>query len=66
MSHFGPGAFAKPVLIEPAMSMTCSIVHSGGMPLTGAAEAVHEFLFGFIKRRVHATDKPGVQWIANA
>src|SRR5271168_1608801 len=36
MSHFGSDAFAKPVLIEPPMRMTCSLVHSGGLPLTNA------------------------------
>jgi LysR family transcriptional regulator, nitrogen assimilation regulatory protein len=64
MSHFGPGAFAKPVLIEPAMVMTCSIVHVGGLPLSGAAAAVHDFLIDFIERRVRETDMPGVEWIA--
>ena len=64
VSHFGAGAFAKPVLIEPAMQMTCSIVHSGGLPLTTAGEALRDFLIGFIKRRIRQPDMPGTEWIA--
>jgi LysR family transcriptional regulator, nitrogen assimilation regulatory protein len=64
MSHFGLGAFAKPILIEPAIRMTCSMVYSSDLPLTDAGEAVRDFLPGFIKRRVHQPDMPGVEWIA--
>jgi LysR family transcriptional regulator, nitrogen assimilation regulatory protein len=64
MSHFGPHAFAKPVLIEPPMHMTCSLVHSGGLPLTNAGQALCDFLIGFIERRVDQPDMPGVKWIA--
>jgi LysR family transcriptional regulator, nitrogen assimilation regulatory protein len=64
MSHFGPDAFAKPLLIEPPMHLTCSIVHSADLPLTTAGEAVRNFLLGFIEQRVRQTDMPGVTWIA--
>jgi LysR family nitrogen assimilation transcriptional regulator len=65
VSHFGAGAFAKPILIEPAMHMTCTIVHSGGLPLTNAGEAVRDFLIGFIERRIRQPDMPGTEWIAD-
>jgi LysR family transcriptional regulator, nitrogen assimilation regulatory protein len=64
LSHFGPHAFAKPLLIEPPMHLTCSIVHSADLPLTNAGEAVCNFLVEFIKRRVRQPDMPGVMWIA--
>jgi LysR family transcriptional regulator, nitrogen assimilation regulatory protein len=64
MSHFGPSAFAKPVLIEPPMYLICSVVYSAGLPLTNAGEAVRDFLVGFIERRVQQTDMPGTEWIA--
>ena len=66
MSHFGPDAFAKPVLIEPPMHLTCSIVYSADLPLTTAGEAVRDFLVEFIERRVGQADMPGVEWIAKA
>jgi LysR family transcriptional regulator, nitrogen assimilation regulatory protein len=64
MSHFGPQAFARPVLIEPPMHLTCSIIHSADLPLTNAGEAVRNFLVEFIERRVRQPDMPGVTWIA--
>jgi LysR family transcriptional regulator, nitrogen assimilation regulatory protein len=64
MSHFGPHAFAKPVLIEPPIHLTCSLIHSADFPLTNAGEAVRNFLLDFIKRRVNQPDMPGTEWIA--
>jgi LysR family nitrogen assimilation transcriptional regulator len=64
MSHFGPHAFAEPVLIEPPIRLTCSLVHSADLPLTNAGEAVREFLLGFMERRVQQPDMPGTEWIA--
>jgi LysR family transcriptional regulator, nitrogen assimilation regulatory protein len=64
MSHFGPNAFAKPLLIEPPIHLTCSLVHSADFPLTNAGEAVRNFLLDFIERRVSQADMPGTDWIA--
>jgi LysR family transcriptional regulator, nitrogen assimilation regulatory protein len=64
MSHFGPHAFAKPLLIEPPIHLTCSLVHSADFPLTNAGEAVRNFLLDFIERRVGQVDMPGTDWIA--
>jgi LysR family nitrogen assimilation transcriptional regulator len=64
MSHFGPNAFAKPLLIEPPIHLTCSLVHSADFPLTNAGEAVRDFLLDFIERRVAQADMPGTDWIA--
>jgi len=65
MSHFGPHPFAKPLLIEPPIHFTCSLVHSADFPLTNAGEAVRDFLLGFIERRVSQADMPGTEWIAS-
>jgi LysR family transcriptional regulator, nitrogen assimilation regulatory protein len=64
LSHFGPNAFAKPLLIEPPIHLTCSLVHSADFPLTNAGEAVRSFLLDFIERRVSQADMPGTEWIA--
>lgn len=63
MSHFGPGAFAQPILIEPAIYLTCSIISLGDFPLTNAGEAVRNCLFTFIKTRLKQADMPGTEWI---
>jgi LysR family transcriptional regulator, nitrogen assimilation regulatory protein len=65
MSHFGPHAFAKPLLIEPPIHFTCSLVHSADFPLSNAGEAVWNFLLGFIEHRVNQADMPGTEWIAS-
>ena len=64
MSHFGPHAFAKPVLIDPPMYLTCSIANSADFPLSSAGEAVRHFLLGFLEQRVSQADMPGTEWIA--
>jgi LysR family transcriptional regulator, nitrogen assimilation regulatory protein len=66
MSHFGPHAFAKPLLIEPPIHLTCSLVHSADFPLTNAGEAVRNFLLDFIERRVSQADMPGTDWIGTS
>ena len=66
LSSFGPNAFAKPTLIEPAIYLTCSIVYSADFPLTNAGQAVCDFLVGFIERQVRQTDMPGAEWIARS
>ncbi|MCA6119315.1 LysR family transcriptional regulator [Bradyrhizobium sp. WSM 1738] len=66
LSNFGPDAFARPALIEPAIYLTCSIVYSADFPLTIAGEAVCDFLVDFIERRVRQTDMPGAEWIAKS
>jgi LysR family nitrogen assimilation transcriptional regulator len=66
ISHLGPQAFAKPLLIEPAMRLTCSIVHSADFPLTNAGEAMRNFLVDFIARRIGQPDMRGAEWIAKS
>ncbi len=61
MSHFGD--FAQPILIEPGMHLTCSIVSSSDFPLTHAGEAVRSCLFKFIEARVRRAELPGADWI---
>jgi LysR family nitrogen assimilation transcriptional regulator len=66
MSHFGPHAFVKPVLIEPSMHLTCSIVRSGNLPLSGAAEALHDCLLKFMALRTRQADMRGLEWISTS
>ncbi len=63
LAHFGPDAFAEPLLIEPAMYLTCSIVSSGDFPLTQAGEAVRARVFSFIEEQVRREELPGADWI---
>jgi LysR family transcriptional regulator, nitrogen assimilation regulatory protein len=61
LSNFGPYAFAKPILIEPPIYLTCSIVHSADLPLTAAGEAVRDALADFIERRLAEASLVGAE-----
>jgi len=63
VSNFRPGDFAQPILIEPAMYLTCSIISSSDLPLTPAGEATRACLLSFFERRVRQPDMPGLDWI---
>ena len=49
-----PGAFAEPLLIEPPMFLTCSLVSSSDFPLTHAGEAVKKVLIRFVEDQIRA------------
>jgi LysR family nitrogen assimilation transcriptional regulator len=59
-----PGAFAEPLLIEPPIFLTCSLVSSSDSPLTHAGEAVKNVLIGFVKDQITANTRPGAELIA--
>ena len=59
-----PGAFAEPLLIEPPIFLTCSLVSSGDFPLTHAGEAVKNELIRFMKDQIAANTRPGAELIA--
>jgi LysR family nitrogen assimilation transcriptional regulator len=64
MSSYGSDAFARPLLIEPAMFLTCSVIASSDFPLTQAGDAVRRTLVAFMEEFVRQTKAPGVEWIA--
>lgn len=63
LSSFPHDGLAKPMLIEPALYGTCSLIASSDFPLTAAAEAVREALIKFIKDQMQKTKSPGAEWI---
>jgi LysR family transcriptional regulator, nitrogen assimilation regulatory protein len=54
---------AEPVLIEPPLYLTASIISSSDYPLTRAAEAVRGVLFQFVADHAGKTPAPGMEWI---
>jgi LysR family transcriptional regulator, nitrogen assimilation regulatory protein len=52
-----------PVMIEPPLNVTCSIVANSDIPLTAGGEAVRKLLPAILKRGVEAMDLPGTTWI---
>jgi LysR family transcriptional regulator, nitrogen assimilation regulatory protein len=59
-----PGAFAQPLLIEPPISLTCSLVSSSDFPLTHAGEAVKKVLIRFVEDQITRNTRPGAELIA--
>jgi LysR family nitrogen assimilation transcriptional regulator len=59
-----PGAFAEPLLIEPPMFLTCSLISSSDFPLTYAAEAVKTVVIQFVEKQIIQSTRPGAQLIA--
>lgn len=58
-----PGALMEPLLIEPPMFMTCSLVSSSDFPLTHAGEAVKNVLIQFMKEQILQKTRPGAELI---
>ncbi|MET0676420.1 MAG: LysR family transcriptional regulator [Bradyrhizobium sp.] len=59
-----PGAFAEPLLIEPPMFLTFSLVCSSDFPLTYAGEAVKKVLIRFVEDQIRQNTRPGAELIA--
>ena len=60
---FERGGFAEPLLVEPALFLTCSVISSSDFPLTYAGEAVREILVELLRVRLREAGLPGVEWI---
>lgn len=59
----GYEAFAKPLLIEPPITMTCSIISSGNSTLTSAAEAARTSITAIVQSFVKNSKRPGAALI---
>jgi len=55
--------FAPPLLVEPPLFLTASIISSGDFPLTHAGEAVRSVLSNFVESHLRQTHAPGAEWI---
>ena len=60
---FERGGFAAPLLLEPALFLTCSVISSSDFPLTHAGEAVREILVELLRVRLRDAGLLGVEWI---
>jgi|LNFM01.1.fsa_nt_gb LysR family transcriptional regulator, nitrogen assimilation regulatory protein len=60
---FERGGFAAPLLVEPALFLTCSVISSSDFPLTHAGEAVREILIELLRVRLRDAGLLGVEWI---
>jgi LysR family nitrogen assimilation transcriptional regulator len=63
MSTKGQNGFADPLLIEPPVYLTCSVISSSDFPLTHAGEAVRDALIQFVNQRIQTIQRAGAEWI---
>jgi LysR family nitrogen assimilation transcriptional regulator len=54
---------ATPLLIEPPLFLTASVISSGDFPLTHAGEAVRDVLAKLVESHLRGTEAPGAEWI---
>ncbi len=55
--------FTEPLIIEPPISMTCSIIASGDFNLSGAGEAVRASIVQLIRSFIKTSKRPGAELI---
>ncbi len=63
LSGNGYETFAKPLIVEPPISMTCSVIASGDFNLSGAGEAVRTSIIQIIKSFIQTSKRTGTQLI---
>lgn len=63
LSGNGYETFAKPLIVEPPISMTCSVIASGDFNLSGAGEAVRTSVVQIVKSFIQTSKRAGAQLI---
>jgi LysR family transcriptional regulator, nitrogen assimilation regulatory protein len=62
-ASFERNGFTEPLPVEPALSLTCSVISSSDFPLTQAGEAVREILIELLRVRLRDAGLMGVEWL---
>lgn len=63
LSDLSDNDLAPPLLIEPPLFLTASIISSSDFPLTFAGDAVREVMMALTKRHLQNSDVPGAEWV---
>jgi LysR family transcriptional regulator, nitrogen assimilation regulatory protein len=62
-ASFERNGFSEPLPVEPALSLTCSVISSSDFPLTHAGEAVRDILIELLRVRLRDAGLMGVEWL---
>jgi LysR family nitrogen assimilation transcriptional regulator len=62
--HFRHDGFVEPVMVEPGLFLTCSVISSSDFPLSHAGESVRNLLTEFLEKEVRKMGLMGVEWLA--
>lgn len=57
---------AKPVIVEPPITMTCSVISSGDFSLSGAGDAVRALVADVIRSFIKTTKRPGASLVGKS
>src|SRR5262245_2884920 len=60
---FERDGFVEPLLVEPPLFLTCSVISSSDFPLTHAGEKVREMLTEFLRVQLRDAGMLGVEWL---
>ena len=63
LSDIAGSDLATPLLIEPPLFLTASVISSGDFPLTHAGEAVQDVLTKYVEKHLRETKAPGAEWV---
>lgn len=60
---FEHNGLVEPLLVEPPLFLTCSVISSSDFPLTHAGEKVRELLIEFLRGQLRDAGMLGVEWL---
>jgi LysR family nitrogen assimilation transcriptional regulator len=63
LSDISGNDLPEPLLVEPPLFLTASVISSGDFPLTHAGEAVRNVLIQFVESHLRGAQAPGAEWI---
>jgi LysR family nitrogen assimilation transcriptional regulator len=56
--------FVEPLMVEPGLFLTCSVISSSDFPLGHAGESVRNLMIDFLETEVRKMGLMGVEWLA--
>ena len=65
LAGVGADDLPPPMLIEPALYVTASIVSDSGNPLSRAGDALRSLLAPLIRNHLQTEEVPGAEWLGN-
>jgi LysR family transcriptional regulator, nitrogen assimilation regulatory protein len=61
--RFLSDGFVEPLMVEPGLFLTCSVISSSDFPLSHAGESVRNLLTEFLEKEVRKMGLMGVEWL---
>jgi LysR family transcriptional regulator, nitrogen assimilation regulatory protein len=62
--RFLSDGFVEPLMVEPGLFLTCSVISSSDFPLSHAGEAVRSLVTEFLENELPKMGLMGVEWLA--